>query len=1187
MVNDLHTSYALLALGLLALAARSGDERVAAPDFQAEVLPILTSRCFECHGPDRARPKGNFRIDSREALLRGGYGGATLLPDEPENSPLLAALAYEDEDLQMPPDGKLPDEELELLEAWVLAGAPWPATAVNPGASSASGAPAFDRESLTFFEQRVRPLLAGRCFECHGPEVARPKGGLRMTGRGAFLLGGDSGPALDLDAPESSLLLRAVHYEDADRKMPPDGMLPDEDIRDLERWVELGAPWPPTDASAAHAPHADERVIDLEAGRSRWAFRPVERPPVPEVAREDLVANEIDAFVLARLEAAGLEPNPRADRRTLLRRMKFVLLGLPATLEELDAFEDDADPTAWSRRVERALEQRAYGERWARHWLDVVRYAQTNGYERDSEKPLAWRYRDWVIDALCEDLPYDRFLLEQLAGDELPDADADSRIATGFYRLGAWDKEPNDPVQAQYDELDDVLRTITEGTLGVTLGCARCHDHKFDPFPQEDYYSMLAFLRSVAPYDDPLFNLDSPTLTLLDDSPEDIARWHRDWKKRGEELRDERHAIRSEGRKSYVAAILDDLDPELRAALDTDPAQRTDADRQRLAAAEELRPSEAEIYPYLSPARKVQVGRVFEEQKQLASSFRGDMDWALTVREVGPEPLPTHLLRRGRASTPGREVEPRYLRVLCASDEGAVPEPLELPEDARSTGRRLQLARWIADDENPLTARVIVNRVWHHHFGRGLVPTLNDFGSTGLPPTHPELLDWLAAEFMANGWSLKWLHRKILESSTWRTSSVTDNPAAAVDPDNRLLWRQSLRRMDAEALRDAVLAVSGNLRATASGAAGRGFYPRLTREVLGGMSKPGLGWGRSSEDERAQRSVYAFVKRGVAAPLFEAFDAPTAALPVGARPVTTTATQALTLLNGEFADRMASDLARTIVDETGIALVPALQRAFERVLARAPTRGELNLLADYTAGAARDFARTDTALVFRPRVPRRVAADFLGTLSGRDLLFGPRRSWRYLRGAWGLPYNNTLEAERERGPAALWTGHPLERGSVRTRFRFEQGTRLVAFLMGADGEEFVSTGLELAVLPEEDAVELWRHDGKHTERLARAALELAPETWHTLRMERTDDHFRATLDEQPLLDAAVEPPGTGWFGVRAAGEAVQLDRLTLRREAEPAHSTRVVGDHSGPPTVRALAAACLLLLNTNEFAYVD
>ena len=597
-----------------------------------------------------------------------------------------------------------------------------------------------------FFESRIRPLLHDHCLECH---AAGAEGGLRLDSLAALLAGGDSGPAAVPGQPDASLLLKAVHYVDPALQMPPAGRLAPAQIEWLEEWVRRGLPWPGAEGEPVAAVRRAGFTISAD-DRSRWAYAPVVRPAVPtpgEGAEQGIGA--IDAILRARMATVGIHPNPPATPREQVRRVWFDTVGLPPPLEVVEAFERDPSDAAWEALVEKLLAMPAYGERQARHWLDVVRYAQTNGYERDDEKPYAWRYRDWVIGAINDDMPFDRFVREQIAGDLLEPRTDSAVIASGFWHLGTWDDEPDDIRLARYDELDDALSTIGQAFLGTTLGCARCHDHKFDPFSQADYYSLIGMIRGVRRYE----------RALLPPKPD-------------------------------AAMFLP------------------------IAAGEE---------------------------------------WALSAREADAPMEPCHVLIRGNPATPGAVVAPGLPELFRSG--AAAPSGLE--------GRRA-LAEWIVSPANPLTARVTANRLWQHSFGRALVATPNDFGAAGLAATHPELLDWLAAELVDSGWSLKNLHRTILLSRAYRMSSRADRPEClAADEPNTLLWRQNRRRLEAEVIRDAFLAASESINPAVGG---RGFFMQVGPDSLAGQSRPGLGWEISLPREQDRRTIYGFIKRTLLVP---------------------------------------------------------------------------------------------------------------------------------------------------------------------------------------------------------------------------------------------------------------------------------------------------------------------------------
>jgi mono/diheme cytochrome c family protein len=598
-----------------------------------------------------------------------------------------------------------------------------------------------DADGIEFFERKVRPLFADHCFSCHGAE--KQKGKLRLDSPTAIRKGGETGEEIVPGEPEKSRLIVAVGYQDADLQMPPKKRLTERQVADLTEWVKLGAPMPAGDLVNASAPMKKEFAI-TEKDRAHWAFQPLQRFATPTGG------NLIDTFINAKLAEKGLAMSPEADARTLCRRTYFDLIGLPPTPEEVEAFVSDyshASDRTYEALLDKLLASPQYGERWGRHWLDVARFAQSNGYERDGEKLLAWRYRDYVIKAFNDDKPYYRFVMEQIAGDELPDATAESVVATAFQRLGVFNDEPDDKRMAEFEALDDVLSTSGAAFLGLTIGCARCHDHKFDPIPQTDYYSLLSFFRGVRPFESERSSFNAPGFVPLA-PPHEAQAWLAEKRAKAKPL------------EAQLAVTKDDSEKK----------------------------------------------RLQQEIKKLGED--APFEWTLAVREAGPNPPPTHVLVRGNASTPGAEVQPAFLSIL-GSKRPNIPAPAS---DAPSSGRRLALAQWIASPKNPLTARVMVNRVWQHHFGNGLVKTTSDFGRAGSPPTHPQLLDALASQFIEGGWSVKELHRLIMTSQAYRQSSHADNERArAVDPANDLLWRQNLRRLEAEAVRGFVVEHRGHV----------------------------------------------------------------------------------------------------------------------------------------------------------------------------------------------------------------------------------------------------------------------------------------------------------------------------------------------------------------------------------------
>jgi mono/diheme cytochrome c family protein len=922
---------------------------------------------------------------------------------------------------------------------------------------------ALSPEQVQFFESQVRPILVEHCQGCHGEK--KTKAGLRLDSRKSALSGGDSGPAIVPGKPEESPLVAAIRYEGPE--MPPKGKLPQRQVEALTQWVQMGAPWPwgGAPASSGAEPAAGIRKPGYQvtdADRSHWSFRPLKRPNVPVISGVVGPITAVDSFIKAALRAKGLEPNPPASKHELIRRVTYDLTGLPPTPAEVEAFEADKSPDAFAKLVDRLLDSPRYGEKWGRHWLDLVRFAETNSYERDGVKPNAWRYRDYVIRSFNQDKPYDRFIREQLAGDEIPEGGPDALIATGYYRLGLWDDEPADRELARYDGLDDIVATTGQVFLGLTVDCARCHDHKLDPIPQKDYYRFLAFFQNVNYYRNGGPG-DEVTLFTDSEAKETFERASLDLKKKQDAVQEAISVIESEFRAGYEktkggqidATDLDDLsyrffrdtweqlpdfdalkpeavgklpggrfslaprsrddsfgfvfegtlivpsDGQYTFFLDSDDGSRLSISGQKVVEYDGIhgegdehsgkidlkkgrlpiridyfqcgsglglsvawsgpgferrslstsKPAEgASQVKALSQAdlprefRKVGASIVGEDKARRYRELRrqldqlktqkGPGDRALIVTESGPQPSETHLLLRGNPHSLGEKVEPSFLQVVSNSAP-VLPSP---SPGSKTTGRRSVLANWIASPENPLTARVIANRVWQYHFGRGIVRSSSNLGTQGDKPTHPELLDWLASELIANGWSLKALHRVILNSDAYKTSSKPNPAALAADPMNDRFWRFDMRRLTAEEIRDSILAVSGSLSLKMYGP---GVYPEIPAEVLAGQSMPGHGWGKSSVEDQNRRSVYVHVKRSLVLPILETFDLAETDRSTPVRFVTTQPTQALGMLNGSFMNRQAKLFAERLRREAGPDSSKQVEHALKLATGRKPSDKEI------------------------------------------------------------------------------------------------------------------------------------------------------------------------------------------------------------------------------------------------------
>ncbi|MDP6931094.1 MAG: DUF1553 domain-containing protein, partial [Planctomycetota bacterium] len=875
-------------------------------------------------------------------------------------------------------------------------------------------------EDELFYRREVQPILAKNCYKCHGDRERKIKGGLWLRARHNILQGGQSGRVVDLLEPERSRLLALIRHEEAERPMPPKKKLAAAEIDTLTRWIGKGLPMSIVEDEWIY----EKPNIVTTDSKSFWSFQPKTEPTPPAVKDQEWCRNEIDHFVLARIEDAGLRPAKETDRISFIRRASYDLTGLPPTIEEINAFVTDRTPEAHQTLIDRLLHSPHYGEHWGRHWLDLVRFAETNGYERDNPKPEVWKYRQYVIEAHNKDKPYDRFVLEQLAGDELEDRNAESITATGYYRLGLWDDEPADREQALYDGLDDIVRTTSEVFLGLTVGCARCHDHKIDPIPQTDYYRMLAFFRQIEPYSGNTKMILTDISTAAEQAEigqrnTEIHKQRVDLNRRINALHDRFKALYrretsgnlqlspiSDLRFSFYRDTWDKL-PDfdgLKAEteglvpsnlfdiglasrnsafgfvfrgkltvpsngqyiffLDSDDGARLSIDgreiilydgihglgknnrvpielsegrhdiqldyfqahgglglrvswsgpgfkKQTLSAPDEKNKDQRLEQMLKEHGRRLLGKDASTELRDLKKSLAGLKDvkgtrFVLSVKERKGPPPKTHVLIRGNPHSPAQEVEPGFPEILASS-------PPKIETRAESSGRRLALARWLTAPENPLTARVMANRIWQFHFGRGIVRSSSNFGTQGRAPTHPGLLDWLAQRFIADGWSLKSLHRRIMLSAAYRMSSTAAAEGLRKDPNNDLLWRFTMRRLSAEELRDSILLITGNMSPAIGGPS---VYPAIAKEVLMGQSRNK--WpGNDSPANNTRRSIYTFTRRSLMDPFVESFDAATTDTSCPVRFQTTQPTQALTLLNSRFSNLAASALAQRLRKEAG------------------------------------------------------------------------------------------------------------------------------------------------------------------------------------------------------------------------------------------------------------------------------
>lgn len=885
-----------------------------------------------------------------------------------------------------------PDKNTIVLTGWLLAFA-------SCGLSSFSPVEATQPRGIEFFEKQVRPLLVRHCLECHGGDTN--DGGLSLDSRASLLRGGDSGPAAVSGAADQSLLIAAITHRHEAIQMPPQGRLSEQDISVFRRWIDMGLPDPRSD-SPTTAPQPTGMTI--AAGRQFWSFQPISEPPLPDVKNASWPQSPIDAFVLKQLEQNGLAPAPPADRRTLIRRVYFDLIGLPPTPREVQDFVDDDSPGAFAKRVDKLLASPAYGVRWGRRWLDVARYADSNGLDENLAFGNAWRYRDYVFDSFNQDKPFDRFLTEQLAGDLVPEADLESITATAFLTLGAKVLAEPDREKLAMDTIDEQLDTVGKAFLGMTLGCVRCHDHKFDPLLQEDYYALAAVFKS--------------TRTFADTNTGAIKHWHEHSfasETQLQELKevDQRISAAKQAAAKFKSQQVAKLRTQARdraadylaACVDFSPDASL-AEIEPIADAAGLHPRilhhcrrHLEFHRDASPfdrwhelaksAGKAEVLRYFLDlfqaaskhnqeasetpaadgdpwdQAQLASAqaaledpsgflavpakpeFAFDADalsryhalllqarlvesnapdepstMAVTEAETVPE-LPIHI--RGSHLNLGDPVARDFPAVMRFQDGD-----IRFPDDQSG---RLELASWMTDPKHPLTSRVLVNRVWGWHFGTGIVATTENFGVLGDRPSHPELLDWLANEFIKSGWSIKQLHRTLVLSSTYQMMSRhPDAPLLkTLDPNNRLLAHAPVRRLEAEPIRDSVLFVSGTLDRTFGGKT----IPLRNRQFV---------FDHTSQDhtryDSRRRAAFLPIVRNNLYTFLSQFDYPDPTMPSGTRPTSVVAPQALLMLNSPLVIEAAEQWSRRLLDRPSTD-AQRIRRSYEVAFARSPSETEL------------------------------------------------------------------------------------------------------------------------------------------------------------------------------------------------------------------------------------------------------
>ena len=769
------------------------------------------------------------------------------------------------------------------------------------------------------FARDVQPILAAHCLDCHGADTQ--ESGLRLDRTDTRMLGGNSGAAIVPSKSGDSLLIKVVRGQEGVPKMPPEGPpLSADEIARLERWIDAGASAPP-----------DEQPLTNHREGEHWSFQPLMQVSPPQVTHAELVRNPVDAFILARLEAAGLSPSPAADKATLIRRVSLDLTGLPPTVAEVDALLSDPRDDAYDRLVDRLLSSPHYGERWGRHWLDVAHYADSNGYTIDGARSI-WKYRDWVIAALNRDLPFDEFTIEQLAGDLLPGADTDQLIATGFQRNTMVNEEGGtDPEQFRVEAVVDRISTTGSAFLGLTLGCARCHDHKFDPISQREFYQIFAIFNDA----------DEPTLQVpSEQQAKELPALDAEIKQSRERLAvvDANSGSRQAEWESRVAAMNDEQRQALKLPAEVLAAFAVPAGDRSKEQVDQLRGE----YQKIDPERLPLAGRIDELEKQ-RQQMNKQITTTLVMRER-QQPRETFIHVRGDFLNSGALVRPNVPAVL----------PPLAPRSEHPD--RLDFARWLVDPAQPLTPRVTVNRIWQIYFGQGLVTTENDFGLQGDLPSHPELLDWLAAEF-SQTWSQKALHRLIVTSHTYRQASNARPDLTAADPYNKLLGRQQRLRLEAEAIRDSCLAASGMLSREIGGP---GVYPPQPEGIYR-FTQQAKFWGENKDGDRYRRGLYTYLWRSSPYPFLKTFDVPDAVVACTRRPRSNTPLQSLTLANDRAFYEFAQGFAARLLSETAIGDRDRVEQAFRQALARKPTDSELVRLLEYLESQRTDFTADSTA----------------------------------------------------------------------------------------------------------------------------------------------------------------------------------------------------------------------------------
>ena len=948
---------------LFALLLSSAVSVTAAPTFEKDVLPIFSTYCFTCHG--KSSPELGLDLRTATSVLRGGFNGPVIQKGSAEKSRLYQKVSKH---LMPPPAFKstVPDDDVETIRAWIETGAEYEARAEIPEAA---------RKQISRFEKEIQPIFNKRCVACHGGDA--PQSGLDLRSLAGLLKGGKHGPVVSEGFSEKSILVRQLNSG----VMPPSVVgkpLGSEQIELIREWIDGGnfADYVEVGVSLDRAFTEAEAPEITEQDRNYWAFRkPVALDP-PSVKNASRVETPIDSFILSKLEARGLGLTAPASKRTLLRRAYFDLWGLPPTPEQAAAFLDDPRPDAYERLIDRLLDSPKYGERWGRHWLDAVGYIDTWGKDFQAKNVNInegmWRYRDYVIEAFNKDKPWDRFLTEQIAGDELVDwRNAEHRspemieslVATGYLRaiLDVTNEDISDRPSDRYDAIFALMDKVSSSALGLTLSCARCHSHKFDPIPQRDYYRFLSLF--TAAYNPSAWIQPKKRLlyTVSDSERQEIEKHNKSIDEAVKKLGEEIEEIRLPYRERLLAEKLEQVPEAVRAdtqlAVETDAKERDDVQKYLIKKFGKLvEVKDSEVDETVTGSQKESIEHL-QARVSTWEGYRRKLDQIQGLWD-GPEGMPTiRLLQRGSVESPGPRVTPGFISVLCDAGDDCSATP-STNRAGETTGYRLALAEWLTGADHPLGARVVVNRIWQHHFGTGIVATPGNFGATGSPPSHPELLDWLAVDFVKHGWRAKRLHKQIMMSAVYRQSSRrTDNPkneqAAADDPQNRLLWRMPLRRLEAEALRDSVLAVAGRLDDAMGGP------PVGLTALPDGLQ---VATDDSTGEASTRRSVYLLARRTWPLTFLQTFDFPIIDTTCTRRVPSATPLQSLTFMNSEFVTRNAREAARRVVKSAaGSDTNEMIDQAYALLFSREPSRQEVELAAAHLDSQRNLYARANAA----------------------------------------------------------------------------------------------------------------------------------------------------------------------------------------------------------------------------------